>query len=398
MYKNAPARNTEDDSFFQYQLIVDQTIFSGTYSNIYLASHQNHPDYPLIGRVYEPTARIDPQRSSFMRVLNHVGKRSPSCIATWDIFFDDAGRVVIFQEFALHGNLKDYLATNNVYVPEPQMHEWAVQIYDALDFLGDAGICHRNIAPKHILLTPSPDDQNKTIAKLGSFRDSIIYYDPKEDRVRPQHCRPRDGRAQCNFMAPEAFTASKEAASGGGGAGGKEGGKEEKDNAKSALGTTSQESAVSRAQERAPSDASNASRTKDRGGSERSDGKSGAGAEEKKHFDPILADIWAYGATFFFATVRHYPLSRRSHQSGSDPSAAIEKAIKYAKHLSPEAKDWFRGILHGDPGQRFTFAQIAADAWFKGGPKKEGDKKAQGGGSGGGGKSSGSQAKQGQQR
>ena len=58
--------------------------------------------------------------------------------------------MVIFQEFAMHGNLKDYLQTNNLYVPEEQMHEWARDIYAGLNFLGDAGLCHRAIAPKHV--------------------------------------------------------------------------------------------------------------------------------------------------------------------------------------------------------------------------------------------------------
>ena len=86
-------------------------------------------------------------RSTSSLTLPPTGRKNPGCIATYDIFYDEAGRVVIFQEFACHGNLKDYLKTNNVYVPEPQMHDWAVQIYRGLDFLGDAGICHRSLSP-----------------------------------------------------------------------------------------------------------------------------------------------------------------------------------------------------------------------------------------------------------
>ena len=174
------------------------------------------PDHALIGRVYEPVARIDARRSSYLRVLAHIGRRSPGCIATWDVFYDEAGRVVVFQEMALHGNLKDYLTTNNVYVPEEQMREWAGQIYGGMDYLGENGICHRSINPKHVLLTPAPDELSKTLAKLGSFRDAIIYLsvdskgekDNSRVRVRRPACRgPRDfSRWTHHFQAPETFT------------------------------------------------------------------------------------------------------------------------------------------------------------------------------------------------
>lgn len=208
-----------------YTLDVSTIVFQGTYSSIYMASHSQVPGL-MVGRVYEPTARIDVQRSSYMKVLKHINRRSPSCIgkcihvywnlkntyltfqhqkATYDIFYDDAGRVVIFQEFAPHGNLKDYLKANNVYVPEPQLREWAGQIYRGMDFLGDAGICHRAISPKHILLTPSLEDENQTLAKLGSFRDSFIYFDPLLCTVRTIPCRERKDSAGANFKAPETF-------------------------------------------------------------------------------------------------------------------------------------------------------------------------------------------------
>lgn len=74
MYRSTPARSTEDEAFYAYELCVESVIFSGTYSNIYLATHEPPADFPLVGRVYEPSARIDPHRSSFMRVLHSIGE------------------------------------------------------------------------------------------------------------------------------------------------------------------------------------------------------------------------------------------------------------------------------------------------------------------------------------
>ena len=96
--RSVSARDTDHPDFFEYSIDVESNLFAGTYSNIYLASNGRQlPDQPLIARVYEPAARIDARRSSYMKVLKYIGKRSAGCIATYDIFFDDAGRVVIFQ-------------------------------------------------------------------------------------------------------------------------------------------------------------------------------------------------------------------------------------------------------------------------------------------------------------
>ena len=130
-------------------------------------------------------------------------------IGTWDIFYDQNNRSVIFQEFASHGNLQEYIKQNNVFVPEQQAAEWAKQIYQGMDFLGSQGICHRAINPKHILLTAAADDANRTLVKLGSFRDAIVYYDSKNGLIRNQPCRPLDKRKIANYQAPEVFGDAK---------------------------------------------------------------------------------------------------------------------------------------------------------------------------------------------
>lgn len=89
-------------------------------------------------------------------------------------------------------------------MPESQLVEWVQQIYRAMDFLGDIGVCHRSITPKHVLLTPS-EEPNKIDAKLGSFRDAVIYFDPRLCRVRNQPCRGLDKLNSGSFQAPEVY-------------------------------------------------------------------------------------------------------------------------------------------------------------------------------------------------
>ncbi|KAH9393955.1 hypothetical protein TYRP_021080 [Tyrophagus putrescentiae] len=312
--RSVSARDTDHPDFFEYSIDVESNLFAGTYSNIYLASNGRQlPDQPLIARVYEPAARIDARRSSYMKVLKYIGKRSAGCIATYDIFFDDAGRVVIFQELALHGNLRDFLKSNRVYVPERQMREWAGQIYSGMDFLGDSGIVHRSISPKHILLTVSPEDGEKTVAKLSSFRDSVLYYDVVTSTVRLMAVQEKErakatSNASCyNFFAPEVFGLG----GGGGGNGGVNGG----------IGNDL--------------------------------------------YNPIPAEVWSFGATFFFANTRAFPVKYGEVSSAVDVPLAIEGALGRARNLSPEAKGWFSGLLKAGPQERTAFEAIAADPWFR---------------------------------
>lgn len=188
----------------------------------------------------------------------------------------------------------EYIKQSNTAIPEVQVNEWVKNVYSGMSFLGDAGVCHRAISPKHVLLTPSAEDADKTVAKLGSFRDSVVYYDPKDNCVRMQPCRPLEKRSHpiSIFQAPEVF-----------------------------------------------------------------------GDASKEEFDPISADIWSYGATFFFATTRMLPIRYKSNPD--DISNTIQKNIETPKMLSAGAKNWFNGLLRGDASCRTTFDKIPTDPWYK---------------------------------
>lgn len=97
LLSNKPAVPTDAESFYQYTLAVETVLFCGKYSNIYLAHHNSFPEHHLIGRVFEPSSKINPHRSMYLKILKHIGKQHPALIATWDIFYDSNERIVIFQ-------------------------------------------------------------------------------------------------------------------------------------------------------------------------------------------------------------------------------------------------------------------------------------------------------------
>jgi len=295
LYNNNPAESTEGETFFRYSINASDVIFCGKYSNIYLAQLTDKSNEPLIARVFEPTSKIDPHRSMYLKTLKQIGSDHEELIRTWGIYFDANMRVVVFQEFAQYGNLQEYLKQHNVIVPEHNVREWAQQLLRGMDFLGDLGMCHRAISPKHVLLVPGPNEQSAIAVKLGSFRDAVIYFDPNRGTFRNQPCRPLEKRSLANYQAPETF---------------------------------------------------------------------GLDTEE---FDPIVADVWSYGATLFLAVNRLYPF----HYKESPPDIAldIQETIDQSNTLSVEAKRWFSGILAGDATKRTTIDMIAADPWFDSHPQ-----------------------------
>lgn len=121
--------------------------------------------------------------------------------------------MVIFQEYAQYGNLRDFLKVNRVYVPEVQVCQWASQLYRAMDFLGDNGICHRAICPKHVLLCSSSTTAKaeQTFVKLSSFRDSVLYYDPVIGSVKAlmggggSNANQKMLHTAAHYQAPETF-------------------------------------------------------------------------------------------------------------------------------------------------------------------------------------------------
>ena len=191
----------DDTNFPKYIIQKNTTIFQGKYLQIYPCSNVAYGENQLICRIYHPNAIINPDSDLFLRILRHLGKKHPFILPTMDIFSDENKQIYIFQEFANKGNLTDYMRAK--FVTEKQMAKWAQSIYRAMEYLGDVGIVHRSIQPKHILLKATSDIE--IIAKLSSFQVSTIYWDPEAKDIIDQPCKPLSKRIYYGFQAPEVF-------------------------------------------------------------------------------------------------------------------------------------------------------------------------------------------------
>lgn len=207
------------------------------------------------------------------------------------MFSDEQNYIYLFQELANRGNCLEYLRAGN-YVDLKQMCRWAVQIWSALDFLGENAIAHRSIRPKHILVQASPNGQLD--AKLSGFRDAILYWDPETKSVIRLPKKSWDMIRYANFQAPDTCS--------------------------------------------------------------RNSGES---------FNPIEADIWSYGATFFYMIARLYPFDLTNLERLESIENDINHRIESSLTLTDGAKKWLRKMLTVDARQRTKFSGILDDSWIK---------------------------------
>lgn len=286
--KVEPSVSTEDPAFAKYTIESEKIVFSGFLSHIYEAKAEHHPNDLVMARVYEPNPAM--RNTFWIRMLKHLGKRNPNLIGTFGIFHDLKDRMVLFQELAAYGNLREHITSTKLALAEPQVIEWAQQIYRAMDFLGTVGLCHRCICPKHIMMCRGANPE-KVVVKLGSFRDAIVYFNPKFYQLNHQPCRdPSKRQPKDAFQAPEVF------------------------------------------------------------------------GNQNEEYDPIVADVWSYGATFFYAATLTMPYPM--NPMPEDIELAIQQTVEGSK-LTTDAVRWFSNLLKGNAEKRTTFDRVESDPWYQ---------------------------------
>lgn len=190
--------------FGRYTVFQDQApIGESATCKVFKAQHQDFKDNVLAVKIYEGEHGIDPNNSQWLKVLRVLGKKHPHIIQTWDLFHNpENNAILIFQELANKGSLLSYLQSNQM--DEKQAGSWLWQILKALDYLGDVGISHRSIQPKHVLLSTK-----ELKVKLTGFEMSAIYWDQHKEDIRNIACLPIDQRPSdpnaVSYQAPEVY-------------------------------------------------------------------------------------------------------------------------------------------------------------------------------------------------
>ena len=80
--------------------------------------------------------------------------------------------VYVLLEYIGEGNLRDYLRKHGTSVGFSTLESYCVQVLDAVGYLQDRNIVHRDIAARNVLVA------NEASVKLSDFgRSYLIYFD-----------------------------------------------------------------------------------------------------------------------------------------------------------------------------------------------------------------------------
>jgi len=125
--------------------------------------------------------------------LNH-----PNIVTVYDIG-EDAGRPYIVMEFVAGRSLHDRLVSGAL--PQKQAVEIACQIADGLAAAHEAGVVHRDLKPRNIMIT---DDGRVKIVDFGLGRTAKAPALPEDETVlAPEMTAPHVVMGTAGYMAPE---------------------------------------------------------------------------------------------------------------------------------------------------------------------------------------------------
>ena len=131
----------------KYTILTDEKLIAETSKcNVYKTKHADYPDNILAAKVYTFESEKDMQAelAKFRyKILRHIGKKHPYIIQTWEVFHQQ-NTLIVIQEYANKGNLADWLNKKGP-VTENQAGKWVYMLARALDYLGDIGVCHRDV-------------------------------------------------------------------------------------------------------------------------------------------------------------------------------------------------------------------------------------------------------------
>ena len=103
--------------------------------------------------------------------------------------------------------MAEHLKKKGSQLSEEECQLVACQLRTGMDFLGDMGVSHRAICPRHLLLL-----HKDLRVKLTGFRSAVIYYNEKKDDIAFQPClsvKKKCKEGTEDYNAPEMYGNSK---------------------------------------------------------------------------------------------------------------------------------------------------------------------------------------------
>lgn len=154
---------------FGYKIIRHQ-VAQGKRSTIYKCESVKHADAFCVVKPYKlGRDRIKQNlREETCQIMRFVSGKCAQLISTYDLFYTNE-KIYLMCDWSSKGEVLTALRTNSLKINEEMLRNWAIDIMNALMFLHNNAICHRNIAPGSLLLT----SENRV--KIGTLSDAAVY-------------------------------------------------------------------------------------------------------------------------------------------------------------------------------------------------------------------------------
>lgn len=153
--------------------IVRQQISSGRHSVIYKCESLKRQDLYCLVKAYR--LGKDKIKSSLheetVQIMRFVSWKCPQILSTADAFYTNE-KIYLMCDWSPKGEVLPNLRSGTLRLNEEMLRNWTLDILNAVNFLHGNAICHRNIAPNCLLLTP------EMRIKIGSLSDAVVYCKP----------------------------------------------------------------------------------------------------------------------------------------------------------------------------------------------------------------------------
>lgn len=164
--------------------IIRQQISAGRNSVIYRCESTKMPDVYCVVKAYKygkDKVKMS-LREETCQIMRYVSGKISQIISTYDIYYTNE-KIYLMCDWTSRGDVLTNMRHKSIRLNEHILHTWAIDLFNAIDFLHSNAICHRNLAPSCLLLT------NDSHVKIGSLGDACIYVKPDGTLIKQKWVR-----------------------------------------------------------------------------------------------------------------------------------------------------------------------------------------------------------------
>ena len=159
--------------------IIRQQVSHGRNSLIFKCESVKYPDSYCVIKPYR--LGRDKVKASLKeetcQIMRFVSAKCAQLVSVYDIYYTN-DKIYIMCDWTQKGEVLSCMRRKVIKLTEEMLRNWTIDILNAINFMHNNAICHRNIAPSCLLLT------NDNRVKIGTLSDAVVYCKPDGTLVK----------------------------------------------------------------------------------------------------------------------------------------------------------------------------------------------------------------------